>query len=88
MDFTDDGGNEESLTSAPTAAVTAAEDLDLQSATVDGSTLTLTYNESLDTGVTPVHVSAFAVNVNGSSRSVIGVGVGTSPAYCYSSPRR
>ena len=49
MDFTDNAGNEESLTSAPTAAVTAAEDLGLQSATVDGSTLTLTYNETLDT---------------------------------------
>ena len=34
VDFTDNAGNEESLTSAPTAAVTAAENLGLQSATV------------------------------------------------------
>ena len=85
VDFTDDGGNEESLTSAPTAAVTAAEDLDLQSATVDGSTLTLTYNASLDTGVT-LSTSAFTVNVNGWSRSLIGVGVGTSSVLLFLSP--
>ena len=77
VDFTDNAGNEESLTSAPTAAVTAAEDLELQSATVDGSTLTLTYNETLDTGVT-LPASAFAVNVNEASRSIIGAGVGGS----------
>ena len=47
--FTDDGGNEETLTSMPTV-VTAG--LQLQSATVDGATLTLTYDEDLDTGVT------------------------------------
>ena len=75
--FTDNAGNEESLTSAPTAAVTAAEDLELQSATVDGSTLTLTYNETLDTGVT-LPASAFVVNVNEASRSIMGVGVGGS----------
>ena len=47
----------------------------LQSATVDGSTLTLTYNEDLDTGFTPP-ADAFAVTVNGASRSIIGVGGG------------
>ena len=77
VDFTDNAGNEESLTSAPTAAVTATEDLELQSATVDGSTLTLTYNATLDNSVTPPS-SAFTVNVDGESRSLIGVGVGTS----------
>ena len=73
--FTDDAGNEETLTSAP--AVVTAAGLQLQSATVDGATLTLTYNEVLDTGVT-LGTTPFAVNVNGSSRSLIGVGVGES----------
>ena len=73
--FTDDGGNEESLTSAATAAVTAAAGLELQSATVDGSTLTLTYNATLDTGVI-LPKTAFAVNVNGSSHLVMGAGLG------------
>ena len=73
--FTDDGGNEETLTSAPT--VVTAAGLQLQSATVDGAILTLTYNEVLDTGVT-LQQTAFAVNVNGSSRSLIAVGVGES----------
>ena len=77
VDFTDNAGNEESLTSAPTAAVTAAEDLELQSATVDGSTLTLTYNETLDTSVT-LPASAFVVNVNEASRLIMGAGVGGS----------
>ena len=74
--FTDDAGHEETLTSAPTTAVTAAG-LQLQSATVDGGTLTLTYSEELDTGVT-LGTTPFAVSVNGSSRSLIGVGVGQS----------
>ena len=75
VDFTDDAGNVESLTSAPTTAVAAA--LELQSATVDGTTLTLTYNVTLDNGVT-LPSSAFVVNVNGASRSVVGAGVGQS----------
>ena len=75
VDFTDDAGNVESLTSAPTTAVAAA--LELQSATVDGATLTLTYNVTLDNGVT-LPSSAFVVNVNGASRSVVGAGVGQS----------
>ena len=74
--FTDDGGHEETLTSAPTAVVTVAG-LQLQSATVDGSTLTLTYSEVLDNSVFPPS-TAFAVNVNGSPRSVTGVGFGES----------
>ena len=85
VDFTDNAGNEESLTSAPTAAVTAAEDLELQSATVDGSTLTLTYNETLDTGVT-LPTSAFVVNVNEASRSIMGAGVGGSSVLLLLSP--
>ena len=85
VDFTDDAGAEESLTSAPTAAVTAAEDPELQSATVDGSTLTLTYNETLDTGVT-LPASAFVVNVNEASRSIMGAGVGGSRVLLLLSP--
>ena len=71
--FTDDGGNEESLTSEPTVAV--AVGLELQSATVDGAILTLTYNAILDNSVT-LSSGDFAVNVAGSSRSISGVSVG------------
>ena len=83
VDFTDDAGNVESLTSAPTTAAAAA--LELQSATVDGATLTLTYNVTLDNGVT-LPSSAFAVNVNGASRSVVGAGVGQSNVLLLLSP--
>ena len=62
--FTDDGGNEETLTSAPT--VVTAAGLQLQSATVDGTVLTLAYDEDLDNSVFPPS-TAFAVNVNGKS---------------------
>ena len=58
---------------------------ELQSAAVDGATLTLTYNEDLDTGVT-LPTSAFAVNVNGSSRSLISAGVGESNVLLFLSP--
>ena len=75
VDLTDDAGNDETLTSAPT--VVTAAGLELQSATVDGSTLTLTYNEVLDNLVS-VPESAFAVNVNGAPHSVGGVGFGES----------
>ena len=44
---------------------------------MDGGILTLTYNEELDTGVT-LGTTAFAVNVNGSARALIAVGVGES----------
>ena len=64
VDFTDDAGNDESLTSAPT--VVTSTGLELRSATVDGSTLTLTYNEVLDNLFRPPE-DAFAVNVNGES---------------------
>ena len=73
--FADDGGNEETLTSAPT--VVTAAGLQLQSATVDGVTLTLTYSEVLDNGGT-LGTTPFAVRVNGSSRSLSGVAVGGS----------
>ena len=73
--LTDDGGNEETLTSAPT--VVTAAGLQLQSATVDGVTLTLTYSEVLDNGVT-LGTTPFAVNVNGSPRSLSGVAMGGS----------
>ena len=75
VSFTDDGGHSESLTSGPTGAVTAG--LELRSATVDGLTLTLTYSEVLDKGVT-LPVTAFIVNVNGSPRSLDSVSVGGS----------
>ena len=74
VDFTDDAGNDESLTSAPTV-VTAG--LELQSATVVGATLTLTYNVVLDNLVS-VPETAFAVNVNGESSTPMGVAVGQS----------
>ena len=71
--FTDDAGNEESLTSAATAAVAAAG-LELRSATLDGATLTLTHNETLDSSVT-LPATAFTVSLNGGSRSVSAVSV-------------
>ena len=71
--FTDDAGNDESLTSAPTVVTSAG--LELRSATVEGSTLTLTYNEVLDNLFRPPE-DAFAVNVNGESRTPLGVAVG------------
>ena len=74
VSFTDDGGNEETLTSAP-IVVTAG--LQLRSATVNGDVLTLTYSEELDTGVS-LETAPFAVRVNGSSRSLSGVAVGGS----------
>ena len=49
----------------------------LESATVDGSTLTLTYDETLDVSATTPS-SAFTVNVNGAERSIIVVGLGGS----------
>ena len=42
---------------------------EVQSAAVDGATLTLTYDEDLDPGATPT-AAAFSVNINGSSRSI------------------
>ena len=70
--FTDDAGNEESLTSAATAAVSAG--LQLRSATLDGATLTLTYNETLDEGGS-IPGGAFTVTVDDSAREVTGVSV-------------
>ena len=49
----------------------------LQSASVDGHTLTLAYDEELDLTSSPPS-SAFTVNVNGSSRPLVSVGVGQS----------
>ena len=71
--FTDDAGNGETLTSAATEAVTAAA-LQLESATVDGAALVLTYNESLDEGVS-MPAGAFTVTVDGSDRPVTNVSV-------------
>ena len=74
VDFTDDAGNDESLTSAP---VVVAAGLELESATVVGATLTLAYNVVLDNLVS-VPETAFAVNVNGESSTPMGVAVGQS----------
>ena len=75
--FTDDAGNEESLTSAATAAVSAG--LRIRSATLDGAALTLTYNEDLDEGGS-IPSGAFTVTVAGSAREVTGVSVSGSSA--------
>ena len=64
---------------------TEAEDLALQSATVDGSTLTLTYNGTLDVGATPSK-TAFTVNVNSSERNIFIVGLGGSNVLLTLSP--
>ena len=49
----------------------------LQSASVDGATLTLAYDEELDLTSSPPS-SAFTVNVNGEERPLVSVGVGQS----------
>ena len=49
----------------------------LQSASVDGHTLTLAYDEELDLTSSPPS-SAFTVNVNGEERPLVSVGVGQS----------
>ncbi len=72
LTFTDDAGNEESLTSGATAEVAAG--LRIRSATLDGATLTLTYNETLDEGGS-IPGGAFTVIVAGSAREVTGVSV-------------
>ena len=69
--FTDDAGNPESVTSD---AMAVAVGLRLGSATLDGATLTLTYNDTLDTFVT-LPPAAFTVSVNGGFRSVNAVSV-------------
>ena len=74
VSFTDDAGNAETLTSAATAAVTLPA-LRLQTAAVDGATLTLTYNQDLDTGVT-LPTSAFTVMVAANTRSVSSASAG------------
>ena len=57
---TDDDGNEESVTSDAMAVAAA---LRLRSATLDGATLTLTYNDTLDSFVT-LPQAAFTVTVD------------------------
>ena len=58
---------------------------ELRSATVDGSSLTLTFDEELDNSVT-LSSGPFAVNVNGVARTVLGVAVGQSSAVLLLSP--
>ena len=74
--FTDDAGNDETVTSEATEVVRSSA-LQLESANVNGATLTLTYNEDLD-GYVSVPVSAFTVT-GGRRRhgGELGVGVGT-----------
>ena len=67
VNFTDDAGYQESITSA--AKTISTTGLRLQSATVDGVTLTLTYNEVLHTDL-PLSRTAFSVSVNGAFRSL------------------
>ena len=76
--FTDDGGNEETLTSAATEAVTA-NDQETTSPSLTGvvvydANLILIYREDLDEDSTPA-ASAFAVTVGGSQWAVVGVWV-------------
>ena len=54
---------------------TDADGPQLQSAAVNGATLTLAYDEALDAGAAPSS-SAFTVTVDGTERSIIVVGVG------------
>ena len=68
VSFTDDAGNHESVISAATEAVTSPA-LQLQTAAVDADTVTLTYNEDLDEGVT-LPAGAFTVTVDTITRSV------------------
>ena len=65
--FTDDGGNQETLTSAATAAVAAAG-LYVRFAALNGATLTLIFNATLDEGVT-LPLTAFSVSVNGTAQT-------------------
>ena len=73
VSFNDDNGNDETLTSAATAAVTIPV-LQLQAAAVDEATLTLTYNQDLDEGAR-LPTSAFTVTVANNTRSVSSVSV-------------
>ena len=70
--FTDDAGNEESLTSYGVAAV--ALGLQLRSAALEGASLTLTFNATLDESVS-VPLTAFSVSVNGAAQSPSAVSV-------------
>ena len=69
---TDDAGSEPSGDATATPRETTPPEL--SSASVDGTTLTLTFDEALDTGETPDH-SAFTVTVGGSGRGVYAVAV-------------
>ena len=62
-----------------------AEAPTLQSATVDGSTLTLAYSETLD-NTAILSAADFAVTVNGSPVSVLGAGAGQSNVILFVSP--
>ena len=66
--FTDDGGNEESLTSEPTETVVFPP-LRLESATVEGADLELTYSHPLN-ATTELLESAFTVTVGGTAVTV------------------
>ena len=66
--FTDDGGNEESLTSEPTDTVVFPP-LRLESATVEGADLKLTYSHPLN-ATTELLETAFSVTVGGTAATV------------------
>ena len=73
VSFTDDAGNAETLISTATIAVTLTA-LQLQAAAVDGTALTLTYNNDIDVGVT-LPASAFTVKVAANGRPISNVSV-------------
>ena len=71
--FTDDGGNDELLTSNATTGITATG-LYVRFAALDGDTLTLNFNATLDEGVT-LPLTAFSVSVNGIAQTPSAVSV-------------
>ena len=70
--ITDDDGSQQQREATPPADTDSPA---LQSATVDGSSLVLSFDEDLDFSRTPSS-SLFTVNVNGTSRPVLGTGGG------------
>ena len=78
VSFTDDAGNAESRTSEATGTIAAADttapSLTTGGAVVNGTTLTLTYDEALDEDSTPA-AGDFAVTAGGSTVNVTNVTV-------------
>ncbi|MES3005928.1 MAG: SwmB domain-containing protein [Patescibacteria group bacterium] len=70
----DIAGNDAGSLSGQSVTNNDTDNPDLSAATVNGATLTLTYNEALDTGSTPA-TGDFVVNVEGSPVSISSVNV-------------